>query len=87
MTENMPPMRPVHDNAPESRFEITIDGRLAGFVDYRRDGDEYALPHTRVAVTVTRGTTPGQEPRESPAVPCRPALSPDGAHGGVYCWC
>ena len=38
----------VHDNAPESRFEITIDGRLAGFVDYRRDGDEYALPHTRV---------------------------------------
>ena len=38
----------VHDNGPESRFEITIDGRLAGFVDYRRDGDEYALPHTRV---------------------------------------
>lgn len=38
----------VHDNAPESRFEITVDGRLAGYVDYRRDGDEYALPHTRV---------------------------------------
>jgi predicted GNAT family acetyltransferase len=38
----------VHDNASESRFEITVDGRLAGFVDYRREGDEYALPHTRV---------------------------------------
>ena len=38
----------VHDNTPESRFEITVDGRLAGYVDYRRDGDEYALPHTKV---------------------------------------
>jgi predicted GNAT family acetyltransferase len=38
----------VHDNARETRFEITVDGRLAGYVDYRRDGDEYALPHTRV---------------------------------------
>jgi predicted GNAT family acetyltransferase len=38
----------VHDNAAESRFEISVDGRLAGYVDYRRDGDEYALPHTRV---------------------------------------
>jgi predicted GNAT family acetyltransferase len=38
----------VQDNAADSRFEITIDGQLAGYVDYRRDGDEYALPHTRV---------------------------------------
>jgi predicted GNAT family acetyltransferase len=38
----------VQDNAAESRFEIEVDGRLAGYVDYRRDGDEYALPHTRV---------------------------------------
>lgn len=38
----------VHDNAADTRFEITVDGRLAGYVDYRRDGDEYALPHTRV---------------------------------------
>jgi predicted GNAT family acetyltransferase len=39
---------PVADNPASSRFEITIDGELAGFVDYRKDGDEYALPHTRV---------------------------------------
>ncbi|MCW2830078.1 MAG: family N-acetyltransferase [Aeromicrobium sp.] len=38
----------VRDNATASRFEITIDDELAGFVDYRKHGDEYALPHTRV---------------------------------------
>lgn len=38
----------VQDNPAESRFEITVDDQLAGYVDYRRDGDEYALPHTRV---------------------------------------
>ena len=38
----------VADNPASSRFEITIDGELAGFVDYRKDGDEYAIPHTRV---------------------------------------
>lgn len=38
----------IEDNPAQSRFEITIDGELAGFVDYRKDGDEYALPHTRV---------------------------------------
>ncbi len=38
----------VHDNQADSRFEITVDGRLAGYVDYRKDGQEYALPHTRV---------------------------------------
>jgi len=38
----------VHDNAAELRFEILVDGELAGYVDYRLDGHEYALPHTRV---------------------------------------
>jgi len=38
----------VADNPALSRFEITIDGELAGFVDYRKHGDEYAIPHTRV---------------------------------------
>ncbi|MET1037079.1 MAG: GNAT family N-acetyltransferase [Aeromicrobium sp.] len=38
----------VQDNPADSRFEIVVDGQLAGYVDYRRDGDEYALPHTRV---------------------------------------
>ena len=38
----------VADNPASSRFEITVDGELAGFVDYRKDGDEYAIPHTRI---------------------------------------
>lgn len=38
----------VQDNPDASRFEIEVDGELAGFVDYRRDGDTYALPHTKV---------------------------------------
>lgn len=38
----------VNDNPAEQRFEITVDGELAGYVDYRKDGSEYALPHTRV---------------------------------------
>ncbi len=38
----------VQDNVAESRFEIHVAGQLAGYVDYRRHGDEYALPHTRV---------------------------------------
>jgi predicted GNAT family acetyltransferase len=38
----------VADNPASSRFEITVDGELAGFLDYRKDGEEYALPHTRI---------------------------------------
>ncbi|GAA3536353.1 GNAT family N-acetyltransferase [Aeromicrobium panaciterrae] len=38
----------VQDAPERSRFEIEVDGELAGFLDYRKDGDEYALPHTRV---------------------------------------
>ena len=38
----------VQDAPERSRFEIEVDGELAGFIDYRRDGDEYALPHTRI---------------------------------------
>lgn len=38
----------VQDAPERSRFEIEVDGELAGFVDYRKDGNEYALPHTRI---------------------------------------
>lgn len=38
----------VQDAPSASRFEISVDGELAGWVDYRRDGDVYELPHTRV---------------------------------------
>ena len=38
----------VQDNPAASRFEITVDGELAGYLDYREHQGEYALPHTRV---------------------------------------
>ncbi len=38
----------VQDAPERSRFEIEVDGELAGFLDYRKDGNEYALPHTRI---------------------------------------
>jgi uncharacterized protein len=36
----------VTDNAGQARFEIREDGELAGFVQYRRSGDEIAFTHT-----------------------------------------
>lgn len=38
----------IRDNTDDSRFEIEVDGQLAGYVDYRAHNGEYALPHTRV---------------------------------------
>ncbi len=38
----------ITDHPDASRFEITVDGALAGWVDYREHEGEYALPHTRV---------------------------------------
>ena len=38
----------VTDNEGESRFELRLDGELAGFIDYRRAGDTVALTHAEV---------------------------------------
>ncbi|EFQ83521.1 hypothetical protein HMPREF0063_11183 [Aeromicrobium marinum DSM 15272] len=38
----------VTDRPADRRFELHVDGVLAGYVDYRVSGSEYALPHTRV---------------------------------------
>ncbi len=38
----------VTDNPSESRFEMTVDGELVGYLDYREDHGEYALPHARI---------------------------------------
>ncbi len=55
----------VTDNASESRFELRLDGELAGWIDYRRAGDTVALTHAEVrpelrnrghAETMTRET-------------------------------
>lgn len=38
----------VTDNAEASRYEITVDGKLAGFVDYADGEGTRALVHTEV---------------------------------------
>ena len=60
----------VADNPASSRFEITVDGELAGFLDYRKDGDEYALPHTRIFPQFEgRGLGTSWSPAHSPRSP------------------
>jgi uncharacterized protein len=38
----------VRQSATRSRYEITLDGRLVGFADYRAHGDIVVFPHTEV---------------------------------------
>ena len=38
----------VTNNEAESRYEIHVDGALAGFLEYRTVGDVLALVHTEV---------------------------------------
>jgi predicted GNAT family acetyltransferase len=39
----------ITDHPEQARFEIREDGELAGFVVYRRNGDEITLLHTETA--------------------------------------
>jgi predicted GNAT family acetyltransferase len=38
----------VTDNPASSRFEITVDDELVGYLEYQEDDGEYAIPHTRI---------------------------------------
>ncbi|MDH2428814.1 GNAT family N-acetyltransferase [Sphaerisporangium sp. TRM90804] len=38
----------VVDNADASRYEVTVDGRLAGFADYRRKPGKLVITHTEI---------------------------------------
>jgi uncharacterized protein len=38
----------VRDARDRSRFEITVDGRLAGFAAYQRTADAVAFTHTEI---------------------------------------
>ena len=38
----------VRHNPAESRYELTIDGRLVGVAEYRADGDRLVFPHTEI---------------------------------------
>ena len=36
----------IQDNSARSRYEIIVDGTLAGVADYHHDGHMVVLPHT-----------------------------------------
>jgi predicted GNAT family acetyltransferase len=38
----------VSDNTEAQRYEAYVDGELAGFTEYRMDGDVVVMPHTVV---------------------------------------
>jgi predicted GNAT family acetyltransferase len=39
----------VRHAAERSRYELWLDGELAGIADYRLDGDRIVFPHTEIA--------------------------------------
>ena len=38
----------VRDNPKESRYELLVDGQLAGFAQYRLDGKRITMYHTEI---------------------------------------
>jgi uncharacterized protein len=38
----------VRHNPARSRYEISLDGRLVGYADYRAHGDTIVFPHTEI---------------------------------------
>jgi uncharacterized protein len=38
----------IHDDVDHRRYEATLDGRLGGFLTYRRSADRLMLIHTEV---------------------------------------
>jgi predicted GNAT family acetyltransferase len=38
----------VTDNPSSSRFELTIDDELVGYMEYQVDDGEYTIPHTQI---------------------------------------
>lgn len=39
----------VRNAEDRSRYELVVDGELAGIADYRIDGDQIVFPHTEIA--------------------------------------
>lgn len=74
----MPPT--VVDNPPANRFEIRVDGELAGAADYQRDATTVSFTHT--------GIDPAYEGRGLGSALVRGALDAVRAEGrGVLPFC
>jgi predicted GNAT family acetyltransferase len=71
----------VHHNERRSRYEISLDGRVVGFADYRAHGDTIVFPHTEIE--------PSMRNQGLGAVLVRGALDDVRARGGTVvaqCW-
>ena len=71
----------VRHNVPRSRYEITVDGRVLGFAEYRRHGNAVVFPHTEIE--------PSMRNRGLGAELVRGALDDVRARGGTVvaeCW-
>jgi predicted GNAT family acetyltransferase len=71
----------VTDNAVASRYEISVDGALVGFADYRMSDGRVVFPHTVI--------TPSMRERGLAAILVRHALDAAREAGRVVvpaCW-
>ena len=50
----------VRDNPGQHRFEIVVDGKVAGIAQYRPEGDDLVFTHTPRWTTPTRGRASGR---------------------------
>ena len=48
MTSGRPDMVTVRDEPARSRYELLVDGELAGFATYRREDGVMTIPHAEV---------------------------------------
>ena len=55
----------VRDNPDKSRYEVLVDGDLAGFVTYRMKGDVIAFLHTETEPGFQRAGLAGRLVRET----------------------
>ena len=67
----------VRDNPEASRFELLVDGRLAGFAQYRLNDERITMYHTEVE--------PEYEERDSVTSSRAPRWMTSDA--GALCWC
>lgn len=84
MTDTQPGDAAVTDNPGQDRYEIRSGGVLAGFADYRREGERVVLVHTEVdpaykgqglGTALARGTLDDLRAHGSQVVPACPFIA------------